>query len=111
MRVITNKNQRLDGRDRGESNGYLVIDDKNHPWFGKDHYEIEVDVHGGLTFSSEIIKGHISVYEELAEDDIGSWMIGFDTCHPYDSYSRWTDDVVRDHAEISLLKPALELSE
>ena len=110
MRVITNKNQRLDGRDRGESNGYLVIDDKNHPWFGKDYHDIDVDVHGGLNFSSEIVKGHISVYEELVEDDIGSWMIGFDTCHLYDSYSRWTDDAVRDHTEIFLLKPALELS-
>ena len=114
MRVITNKNTINIDLDFpcGESNGYLVIDDKKHPWFGKEFDEIDIEVHGGLTFSGEIISEAMSFYSELTEDDIGSWMIGFDTCHDYpaeiyeDGCFIWNDDAVRAHAENYMLKPA-----
>ena len=110
MRVITNKVKRRASYYRGESNGYLVIDDKTHPWFGKEFDEIDIEVHGGLTFSSEVTEDLISRCEELTSEDIGSWMIGFHTSHLYDTYALWPDDEVRMHAELYLLKPALELS-
>ena len=112
MRVITNKNTINIDLDFpcGESNGYLVIDDKKHPWFGKEFDEIDIEVHGGLTYSGEVTEYSISRCEELTDEDLGSWIVGFDTCHLYDSYSRWPDSEVRRHAETYLLKPALELS-
>ena len=110
MRVITHKVKRRASYDRGESNGYLVIDDKTHPWFGKEFDEIDIEVHGGLTFSREVTEELISLYKELTSEDIGSWIIGFDTAHLYDTYDQWPDKEVRIHAELYLLKPALELS-
>jgi len=123
MRVITNKIKAWHQGDHGESNGYLVIDDKNHPWFGKEFDEIDIEVHGRLTFSSEVTEELISLYKELTSEDIGSWIIGFDTAHLYDTYDQWPDKEVRIHAELYLLKtddrefykeftldPALELS-
>ena len=114
MRVITNKNTiNIDfDSPSGESNGYLVIDDKKHPWFGKEFDEIDIEVHGGLTYSGEVTEYSISRYEELTDEDLGAWMIGFDTCHDYpaeicdDVYFIWNDDAVRIHAENYMLKPA-----
>jgi len=45
----------------GAINGYAKVPE-DHPWFGLDYDDIDVRVHGGLTFAS------------------GGW-IGFDTLH------------------------------
>jgi hypothetical protein len=45
-------------------NGYVKLPE-NHPWSGMGYFDIDVHVHGGLTFSD------------------GGW-IGFDTGHAYD---------------------------
>lgn len=45
--------------------GYVFLDESND-LYGKDYFDIDVDVHGGLTFSGE--------FE-------GGWLIGFDCGH------------------------------
>lgn len=51
--------------------GYVCVP-KGHPWHGVHYDQIDVDVHGGLTFS------------ELTEN--GFWIIGFDWGHLRDWY-------------------------
>jgi len=68
----------------GAINGYAKLPE-GHQWLGKDYDDIDVDVHGGLTYSN------------------GTW-IGFDTLHagdywpgvPYSHPSdrTWTEDDV-----------------
>ncbi len=53
----------------GQLNGYVAVP-KDHPAWGRDYGEIDVDVHGGLTFAGRGI------------DD--SWVFGFDTSHGFD---------------------------
>lgn len=51
--------------DHGVANGYVGIP-HSHPLNGVDYDEIDLDIHGGLTFSQEIE---------------GLWVLGFDTAH------------------------------
>ena len=55
--------------------GYVRVP-PNHPWHGKNEDEIDVFVHGGLTFLQEEPCVH--------EDGIGYW-IGFDCHHAGDA--------------------------
>lgn len=51
--------------------GYAVLP-VGHPWFGKKYDDIDIEVHGGLTFSQE----------GTFEGDVNStWIIGFDCAH------------------------------
>lgn len=61
----------------GHRCGYVRINDE-HPLHGKDVRELDVDCHGGLTFS-KIVK--------VAQGDfsVGHW-IGFDCAHYGDTY-------------------------
>jgi hypothetical protein len=49
-------------------NGYVLLPD-NHPFYGKDYDEIDVDAHGGITYADE-----------------DGW-IGFDTAHAFDYWA------------------------
>lgn len=53
------------------------------------HYDdIDVDVHGGLTYSSK-------------NDVDDSWIIGFDTCHCNDNMENWSyENVVKETKEL-----------
>jgi hypothetical protein len=57
----------------GWGNGYVAVP-LEHPWYGLDCDEIDVDIHGGLTFSEEI-------------DNY--WVFGFDTNHYGDNLLNW----------------------
>lgn len=64
--------------ERGWGNGYVAVDE-DHPWF-KVHYDnIDVSVHGGLTFSRFVD---------------GYWVVGFDTAHHMDSLAIWPKEAV-----------------
>lgn len=65
---------------RGCYNGYVALT-KNHPYYGKDYDEFDVEVHGGLTFSEEI--------EYKGEK---YWVVGFDTAHADDTAEYWTKE-------------------
>lgn len=55
-------------------NGYVALP-KGHPWYGKGYDDIDVEVHGGLTFAREG-NGH--------EWERGYWWVGFDCAHAWD---------------------------
>jgi hypothetical protein len=108
MRVIIQKNRLHKSLDTGVANGYLVISDKKHICYGKHYDDIDVEVHGGLTYSARIDAGLVTHFDELTDDDIGSWMIGFDTCHYGDTAEQWTVKRVRQHAKDRMLSPRLK---
>jgi hypothetical protein len=58
----------------GNLNGYVILE-KGHKYHGKGSDEIDVDCHGGLTWSSEA--------KELFPDELftDEWVIGFDCAH------------------------------
>jgi hypothetical protein len=51
--------------------GYIGVPPE-HPWYGKSYNELEVSIHGGLTYSEN------SVGKEAPD---GYWWLGFDTAH------------------------------
>lgn len=58
--------------------GYAAIT-KDHPAFGKGYDDVNVNVHGGLSYASKCI-GHICHIPKLGEDgDV--WWLGFDCAH------------------------------
>jgi hypothetical protein len=56
---------------RGFRQGYIRLP-QGHPWFRKDPYEIEADVHGGLNWSGLSLAGN--------------YWLGFDAEHAFDRY-------------------------
>ena len=76
--------------------GYVFLD-KNHKYHGTHYDNIEVDVHGGLTFS---------------EQDGEYWKIGFDCAHyddlvPYAKFSnKWTRD--KEYRNVNYVKSELK---
>jgi len=59
----------------GHRCGYVKLPE-DHPWYGKHYDDIDVRIHGGLTFAGELACG-------CSELDSGFW-IGFDCAHCYD---------------------------
>jgi len=75
--------QRVTRDYAGHLCGYVAVT-KDHPWFGKVYDEVEVDVHGGLTYS-RACEGKICHIVANGEDD-NVWWFGFDCAH-YDDFS------------------------
>lgn len=73
--------------DMGWGNGYVLIP-SDHPWYEMDYELIPVNVHGGLTFGQTIDRSYLDVFP-LDENDIGKYMIGFDTGHYRDTLEFW----------------------
>lgn len=84
--------------DFGWGNGYVLIPE-NHPLHGKDYEEIDVIVHGGLTFSKLVDSGMIESWGLDTEDE-GKWCVGFDTAHFGDTLSKWSKERVQTEADL-----------
>lgn len=98
MRTFVKKNTWMQGRNTGWGNGYVVIP-KGHKCHGKDYDDIDVEVHGGLTFSDAA--DDIKDWPEIIEEDKGGWVIGFDTAHYDDDLNKWPNaKLVMEEAEI-----------
>jgi hypothetical protein len=54
----------------GHLNGYVAIP-KGHFWYGHGYGDMDVEVHGGLTYSDE-------------DKETGEWVFGFDCSHAGD---------------------------
>lgn len=80
--------------DFGWGNGYVLIPE-GHPAHGKHYDDIDVDVHGGLTFGRLVDDHMIKQWPELKEEDKGGWLVGFDTAHYDDSLARWPKEAVQ----------------
>lgn len=104
--VIENSMKRIPGFhfDFGWGQGYVLLP-KIHPFYGRHYDGINVDIHGGLTFSDKFesknflkwieeyeIGGDITIDNYKFFDDY--WMIGFDTSHAGDDSFRWTKNNV-----------------
>lgn len=72
-------------------NGYVAIP-KGHPSYGKDYDDIDVDVHGGVTYAKfgcdEPVMG------EILRPNSELYWIGFDTLHAMDSIEKWPVEAV-----------------
>lgn len=103
--------------------GYVGVY-RDHPAYGKDYEDVDVQVHGGLTFAAKCQEhdpeGICHVPEPGRDGDV--WWLGFDCAHAYDlmpvtfsypDYTVFQGDVYRDinyvTAECESL--ALQLSE
>lgn len=73
---------------RGTHNGYVIVSN-NHKWFPLDYDDVDVDVHGGLTYKGNSMLGAF-------EDEVTFLMpvtcFGFDTAHYDDNPERWNFD-------------------
>ena len=92
----------------GWGNGYVIIP-KGHPLYGKDYRTIhkmmpELDVHGGLTYSTTV-DTEIIRHMNLDQEDRGQWIVGFDTLHYGDTAEYWTKKRVQ--GETNRLKKQL----
>jgi len=88
IKKVVLENNWLSSLNVGWGNGYVVIP-KGHKLHGVHYDNIEgIDVHGGLTFSECADKELIKTLG-LSDNDLGSWVIGFDTCHYADNKMNW----------------------
>lgn len=112
MKTLLIENTWLAGMDKGWGNGYVVIP-VGHPAHGKHYDSIDVEVHGGLTFSELIDEKMLKEWAAnhgLTADDIGKWVVGFDTCHYADNQNNWPKDAVQKEtdklaAQIEAMQP------
>ena len=88
----------------GWGNGYVLLNE-SHPWHGLPYDDIPVHVHGGLTYSCIVSEGLIEWADnQLTKDDIGKYLIGFDTMHYGDDKFTWTKEAVQAEANRLLLQ-------
>jgi len=79
--------------------GYVGID-KGHPWYCVDYNEIDVNVHGGLTYGGTSPIG----------DDSQRYYLGFDCTHLGDGFDmKLINDMAEDSRELSVIKFNAEL--
>jgi hypothetical protein len=101
MKYIVVENTWIKGMNKGWGNGYVLIPE-GHPDHGKPYDDIDVDVHGGLTYAElcddEMIE-RWPVGGLIAEEDKGCWVVGFDTCHYSDTPGKWPKEAVEMEAE------------
>ncbi len=82
--------------DNGYANGYVAVP-PNHPWFGKKYDDLDVRVHGGVTYSAPVDNVITDGAEYLwgaSGVPSGWWVFGFDTNHCHDTMDIWTHDRV-----------------
>jgi hypothetical protein len=91
----------------GWGNGYVVIP-KDHPFHGLHYHVINhfVSVHGGLTFSEYCSKENMLQFH-LDENDIGKWIVGFDTGHFGDDENTWNKGAVQAETDYLLAQIAI----
>jgi hypothetical protein len=86
--------------------GYVGVP-RSHPYFEKEYGEVDVEVHGGLTFSdrcsaSEDPHDICHVVEEGEDDEV--WWLGFDCGHYRDASPYmgkiYREDIYRDQAYV-----------
>lgn len=90
-KLIGDKNMQV-----GEANGYVAVP-KGHPLHGISCEDVNIDVHGELTFSG-IPKGILNGAEFIDDPDgvdfSEYWAFGFDTLHSGDTPESWNKDKV-----------------
>lgn len=85
----------LRGMETGWGNGYVIIPE-GHPMHGKNYDDIDVDVHGGLTFGESAKSCN---WEEISDEDKAGWVVGFDTAHYMDNLTTCPESFVLEETE------------
>ena len=71
--------------------------------YGLDYDEIcelGITAHGGLTYSEELTETRRKeFFTEFTSEDIGGWVIGFDTAHAWDNLQNCSMDFVLNETE------------
>lgn len=98
MKYFIQQLTHLPGIETGWGNGYVVIPPE-HPMHGVWYDDIGADVHCGLTFSELITDDMLSVFPSLDTDDVGSWLVGFDTAHWGDTPYNWPMERVEEETQ------------
>lgn len=102
MRTIIKKTQ-IKGMEVGWGNGYVIIP-PGHALHGKDYEDIDVDIHCGLTFSELVTQRLLELWPELTSEDLGYWVVGFDTAHYGDNLQTWPKEAVQAEADRLLVQ-------
>lgn len=100
MKVVIRENARFERTGSinfGWGNGYVLIPE-NNVLHGKHYDDIDVNIHGGLTFS-ELVDNDMVEKWQLDRTDLGKWCVGFDTFHFRDCLSNWSKEQVQLEAE------------
>lgn len=91
--------------DVGWGNGYVLLP-KGHPWYGKFYTDIDVYVHGGLTYSDLFPYNwfagdrHFEMCEQLNINKLKDfWCIGFDCSHYDDDLTTCPQSYVWEQAK------------
>lgn len=82
----------------GWGNGYVIIP-KGHPYHGLHYDEINehIEIHRGLTFSENA--SDLDDWPEISSDDLGGWVVGFDTIHAGDTLDNCPQSFVEKETE------------
>lgn len=82
MKTILLLRQQDEHFPHGYGNSYVGVD-SDHPWFGKAWNEIDVDVHGGVTWAKDHVPN---------QKPDGLWWLGFVTGHWGDNIQTWSPE-------------------
>ena len=100
MKTLLRKIDWLAMCETGWGNGYVIIP-KGHELHGKHYDDINVDVHGGLTYSDKLTEDIASMFfpKDDLKDDIGGWLVGFDCAHYGDTLETCPKEYVESETE------------
>lgn len=99
MKAFIKKNTWLPPQMAGWGNGYVVIP-QDHPLYCVDYDNINVHVHGGLTYAALVTREMLNTgWAQLDEGDLDCWMIGFDTAHYNDNATTWPKERVQEELD------------
>jgi hypothetical protein len=120
--IIENRYGKIPGHlwEYGWGNGYVLLP-KFHPFYGIHYDDINVNIHGGLTYSTKFKSDNFSewiknyeiggdVNEDNFKDFDDYWIIGFDTGHSGDNSYNWSKSNVLNEAN-DLLDQCLDIKE
>ena len=110
MKTLIVKNNWIsqDIASHGWGNGYVLIP-KDSILYGVDYDTLNttVDVHGRLTYAEHVHEDDYKHFPGLTKEDVGKWMVGFDTNHYMDTLEKWPKERVQEEAD-KLLKQLQE---
>jgi hypothetical protein len=92
------ENTWLPNMEHGWGNGYVLIP-RGHPAHGMGYENIDVEIHGGLTFAESEANCKPLLLTAGVKFKGDRWVVGFDTAHHDDTQDNWTRERVLESTE------------